>query len=387
MMLRVLEVARATARSFDEPWGQLGIRSIRVPYDQVLEVINSPASSKLIVDAVVIRGDFLLPETGNPAPIDDLINLGRSIRDLPDTTAMFDGKKWKSVPIIMISTRFARDDDQAALDFEQNDAVPEEDEAGIIVAHDGNNYGADVIKKRVEAYREAVLSDLDNMGFMVRYDRGRYNVAPALRSREELESRYYFGPADRRSSDLVIVHRDNFGIQIEVEELEALINRADVSERELQDFFEAHPYFLSAMHTALPQVRLAKHDGSLLIPDFILKPIVAQQRDSRWEVLDLKLPQVKLIAGKGSRAKLSSKVMDAIRQLRDYKEHFEDPSHTREIDTLLGHPLKRPKLGVLIGRLANTDPEALEREQEYQADVRVVTYDEILEQQQSLLNA
>lgn len=152
---------------------------------------------------------------------------------------MFDGKKWKSVPIIMISTRFARDDDQAALDFEQDDGVPEEGEADIIVAHDGNNYGANVIKKRVEAYREAVLSDLDNMGFMVRYDRGRYNVAPALRSREELESRYYFGPADRRSSDLVTVHRDNFGVQIEVEELEVLINRADVSERELQNFFGA----------------------------------------------------------------------------------------------------------------------------------------------------
>lgn len=85
-----------------------------------------------------------------------------------------------------------------------------------------------------------------------------------------------------------------------------------------------------------------------MIPDFILKPIVAQQRDSRWEVLDLKLPQVKLLAGKGSRAKLSSKVMDAIRQLRDYKEHFEDPAHAREIDSVLGHALKKPKLGVLI---------------------------------------
>jgi hypothetical protein len=269
MMLRVLEVARATARSFDERWGQLGIRSARVPYEQVLEVINSPASSELIVDAVVIRGDFLLPETGNPAPIDDLINLSRRIRDLPDTAAMFDGKKWKSVPIIMISTRFARDDDQTELEFDRDDGAPEEDEADIIVAHDGNNYGADVVKKRVEAYREAVLSDLDNMGFVVRYNRGRYTVAPALRSREELESKYYFGPTDRRSGDLVTVHRDNFGVQIEVEELEMLINRPDVSERELQCFFEARPHFLSAMHTVLPQVRLSKYDGGLLIPDFI----------------------------------------------------------------------------------------------------------------------
>jgi hypothetical protein len=34
-------------------------------------------------------------------------------------------------------------------------------------------------------------------------------------------------------------------------------------------------------------------------------------------------------------------------------------------------------MGVLIGKLANTDVEALEREQQYLADVRIVTYDEI----------
>jgi hypothetical protein len=37
----------------------------------------------------------------------------------------------------------------------------------------------------------------------------------------------------------------------------------------------------------------------------------------------------------------------------------------------------------LIGRLANTDVELLEREQQYQAGVRIVTYDEILLRQQT----
>ena len=78
--------------------------------------------------------------------------------------------------------------------------------------------------------------------------------------------------------------------------------------------------------------------------------------------------------------------MDAIRQLRDYKEHFERPDHAGQIASLLGYSLKRPQLGVLIGKYANTDTEALEREQQYCADVGIVTYDEILEQQQLLLN-
>lgn len=272
MMLRVLEVARATARSYDERWGQVGIRSLRVAYDRVFEVIHSPASSELIVDAVVIRGDSLDTETETPAPIEDLTALSRRIRDLPENVAMFDGKKWRSIPIvtISISTRHARDHGPDGPDFVQDDETPETVEADFVEAHDGNNYGANAIKERVEAYRAAVLSDLDNMGFVVRYERGRYTVAPALKSREKLESKYYFGPADKRPSSLVTVHRDNFGVQIEVEELEALINRADVSERELQEFFEEHPHFLSTHHTALPQVRLPTDDGGLLIPDFIL---------------------------------------------------------------------------------------------------------------------
>jgi Domain of unknown function (DUF4263) len=387
MLIRVLEIAGAAARSYAERWGRLGIQCVRISYDQALQVIHAPASSQLTFDAIVMRADTL-EFTEAQTLFGDVYAFFFDIRDLPPNMAMFDGKKWRSIPIVILK-HFFRDHFRRE-DFDRDErAYLEHDEyaTSTVDPHDENNYGADLIREKVTAYRQAVMSDLDNMGFIVRYERGRYTVASAFESREELESRYYFGPADKRRPTLVTVHRDNFGVQVEVEELESLINRPDVSEPELQKFFEAHPHFLSATHTLLPHVRLAKHDGALLIPDFILKPIVAQQRDSRWEVLDLKLPQVKLLAGRGTRAKLSSKVMNAIRQLRDYKEYFEHPDHVREIDALLGHPLKRPKLGVLIGRLANTDTEVLEREQQYLADVKIVTYDEILEQQQSLIGS
>ena len=174
-------------------------------------------------------------------------------------------------------------------------------------------------------------------------------LGPALRTRKELEGKYYFGPADQRPQGFTTVHRDNLGIQLEVEQFEALINLPDVEEKQLQEFFEQHPHFLSEGHTPLAHIRLPAKDGSVLIPDFILKPIVAQKRDSKWEVLDLKLPQEKLLAGRGSRARLSSSVMKAIRQLRDYHENIRDPDHSREIEALLGHRLKYPTLGVLRG--------------------------------------
>jgi hypothetical protein len=167
-----------------------------------------------------------------------------------------------------------------------------------------------------------------------------------------------------------------------VDQFEALINREDVREQELQLFFEEHPHFLSTLHTPLPHVRLRNRHGKLLVPDFVLKPIVAQQRDSRWQVLELKLPQERLLAHRGSRRQLSANVMSAIAQLRDYREHFEH-ADADEIANVLGHPVKRPRLGVLIGRLANVDVEALEEQQRYLTDVKIVTYDEILEERQA----
>jgi hypothetical protein len=79
-MIKVLEIARSTARSYDERWGSRGIHVIRVSYDRAFEVINSPATSELIVDLVVIRGDYVDPETGRPEPMGDLIALNRRIR-------------------------------------------------------------------------------------------------------------------------------------------------------------------------------------------------------------------------------------------------------------------------------------------------------------------
>jgi hypothetical protein len=384
MMLRVLELARTYSTPYAERWGELGIESTRAIYDYILDLVRGPPVPGFVFDAIVIRLGRLNASDELEVTVEDGVALTRAIRELPAHIAMFDGKKWNAIPVILLSNIQAGDDTRREL-YDDREPPDVSDEVDIVHPHDGNNYGADAIRASIEEYREAVLSDLDNVGFVVRYERGRYSIMPALKSNNEIESRYYFWPPDRRPASLVTVHRDNFGIQLEVEEFESLINRPDVSEPELQSFFESHPHFLSMSQTPIPHVRFKKRDGTVLIPDFILKPVAAQQRDSRWDVFELKLPQAKLLAGKGSRKRLSSQVMKAIRQLRDYKEYFEHPDHAQEIHALLGHALKRPRLGVLIGQLANTDVEALEQEQQYLADVKIVTYDEILEQQQSLL--
>jgi hypothetical protein len=166
-------------------------------------------------------------------------------------------------------------------------------------------------------------------------------VGPALKPRNELSGRYYFGPADQRARGFTTVHKENFAVQAEIEAFEALINRENLREPELQQFFETHPHFLSEEHTPLSQVRLPRADGRVLIPDFILKPLFTQQDDSKWRVLELKLPSAKLLSGKGPRRRLSSRVMEAIAQLREYKKYLEDSAQTDGVENLLGHALKR----------------------------------------------
>jgi hypothetical protein len=78
--------------------------------------------------------------------------------------------------------------------------------------------------------------------------------------------------------------------------------------------------------------------------------------------------------------------MKAINQVKDYRDYFENPAHADAVASSLDHPLKHPKLGVLIGRSpAAAEVEALETAQAREPGVRVVTYDEILETQKQLI--
>lgn len=386
MSLKILVAAEGEAARYRERWNRNGIRCVAVGFRNVMNLIHAPASADTVFDAIAFcgeddpDGEADTSEMGTP---EDALAIATAIRLLPASVAMFDGKQWRSIPIIVVCPFELHSRARSWMDESRSSLLADVE---LFSPTDSNNFGGSRIKELVEDYRAAVLSEFDNLGFIVHHERGRYVVGPALKSHKELEGRYYFGPADKRPKGFVTVHKDHFGIQVEVEKFEALINKQDVREQELQQFFEDHPHFLSETHTPLSQVRLSKNDGSVLIPDFILKPIFAQQRDSQWELLELKLPKEGLLSGKGSRKKLSSQVIAAMRQLRDYKEHLQEGSHAREVAAVLGHPLRYPRLGVLIGRLANTDAEALDRELDYQADVRIVTYDEILDRQQAQID-
>ncbi len=239
---------------------------------------------------------------------------------------MTDGRKWNSLPFIAVLS--------AALIDTQ---IPQSLDISVLMERPRPELTLTEIERIFQEYRERLLDELDNLGLLVSYDHGRYRVGPALTPRErQAEGAFYYGPADQSGSRVgkyYTVDRDVYGIQYEVEKFEALINTPKVSERQLQEFFVEHPHFLVATRLlqALPHVPLKDSSGKLLIPDFVLKPIVAAQRDSNWEILDLKLPQAKLLAGPRDHGRFSRDVLQAITQVKDYKDYFGDPANSETI--------------------------------------------------------
>ncbi len=305
----------------------------------------------------------------------------KELRSLQNFQAMKDGRKWAAVPFVMIVNHLFN-----------REGIRETVDANVTDISGDYTKNLNDIREIVSDYWQRLLGELDNLGLIITYEQGRYRVGPGLAARDEgLESALYYSPADRKQGTqdkYFTLNRDVLGIQYEIELFEALINSPDVQELDLQRFFEENPHFLAPtkLMQPLPHVSLVDNCGKVLVPDFVIKPIVAAQRDSNWQVLDLKHPQAKLLAGRSNHKRFSQDVMKAINQVKDYKDYFENPAHASVVTESLGQPLRHPRLGVLIGRMpTNSDMEPLENAQAREPEVRIVTYDEILETQKQLV--
>jgi hypothetical protein len=162
-----------------------------------------------------------------------------------------------------------------------------------------------------------------------------------------------------------------------VEEFDSLINRSDVSEYDVQKFFEAHPSFLlgSQYHRLHSQVALTSDTGTKLIPDFFAERVGTTFAD----IIELKKPSEKLVSGSGSRRGMAVSVTRALSQLREYRNYFDDISRRREFHRRYGFEAFRPAIIVVIGR-SSSYLDQLERisiEDEYK-HLQLLTYDDIL---------
>lgn len=159
--------------------------------------------------------------------------------------------------------------------------------------------------------------------------------------------------------------------------LEDLINQPDVGEQELQEFFERHPHLLAGVDYGRvePHPRLERLDQGVLIPDFMLEP----KSGGFADILDLKKPNTKIVAGKTDRLRPSAAISEAAAQLREYRAWFDEPTHREEFRDRYKMTAYKPSVVVVIGRDPTADPYELKRLwEELPPKTSVLTYDDLL---------
>jgi Shedu protein SduA, C-terminal len=327
-----------------------------------------------------------------------MVNLIELLRALPPQCAMPDGRRWSGVPVVIyglfwwpseVVDLFGIKDERSEKPHTKLEAKMVELRVGfdLLVTDDPVDRIWNLILNEVAAYETQLLAEFDGLGFMIIEDYGRFSVRAAVRHCSGASALYY-GGADQRAGHLRAIARDGLGLDYEIDYFESLINRPDVDESQLQSFFVSHPYFLTMRYwsSAIAHPRFARDGPGSIVPDFVLTPLYAarQPRDSEWQLLELKRPQHRLLSGGADRRRLSAQVCAGLRQLRDYRDYFVDQRNRPEVARVLGQPIKRPQLGLLIGRDHDIDDvQTLDVEQDLQR-VRIVTYDEILDRQRAL---
>jgi hypothetical protein len=177
---------------------------------------------------------------------------------------------------------------------------------------------------------------------------------------------------------IYVVSSETLALQSAVEELESLMNDLNAKEKDFQDFFERHRDFIhnDEYKDAHPHIVLSSNEDKQLIPDFVLEPV---DSSSLCDILELKLPSVKVFVLKKNRMHFSAAVTEACAQLRMYAEFFdEEKNRVAFQNTYPGLRAYKPKMFVIIGRQGKIDPLIRRGIESDLPNITLRTYDEIL---------
>jgi hypothetical protein len=354
-----------------------------MPIERVASYLHfDPSSALALIDAIICSADTDLFTYGSDMhalelnfPLEQALKLARDVRDLPQNCAMRDGRKWRSIPFIIF---------RHIADYWTALEAQEDTHANIIFTPYSHPIVAlDQIQGIVDGYQERVLDDYRNLGILVRFENGHAQIRPALRKKDpNAESEYYYAPADRRrNKDWVTVKRDDQGLRHDVELFYQLID-TNASETQMHLFFEQHPAFLMEARMGIP----ISHSPNFVVPkdwkpDFAFSPILGPQDDRMIELLELKGPSEKTLT-RGIHRGFSAKVKSAIDQVRDYDHYLRDPANIQAVLRAFGYLPDSSKLAVLIGRTPGNEVDSkIFMQRQGQIDVKVITYDEILQTQ------
>jgi len=347
-----------------------------LPPDRLPSYLRLSSAGLAHIDAIVCNADTE-PEGPRLFMLEKAATIANQVADLPEYIAQRDGRKWKMIPFIIIGQK------KTYFEF-----VPPLNglHACIIKPNPYTDGLLRSIQEKVDTYCDRLMQEYENRGMLVRIVSGRTQISPALKRKKKYEeSEYYYVAADRRKlrrNKWLTVMRDNTGIRADVTMLEQLIN-TNANEQEMQRFFEEHPAILMQAQLGIPIAHPSLSSPSRNVLDFAMTPILGGQDGDSVDLLELKGPNAKLLNNAKLHRGISVALHRAIDQVKDYGRYLSDPLNAIRVIKKLGYLPSTPKLAVLIGRDHKDDAEdeLYKLRMSEQVNVKVITYDQILEGQ------
>jgi hypothetical protein len=325
------------------------------------------------------------------------VNLAKDIRSLPDWVSMLNGTRWNGIPIALLL-----DDDEIA------DYVAADPSLRSMIVCSTRRFSVSYyeytdpwiqIYDRLDdaAYQNAMerVDQMQSVGHRVEVRDGRWlrMLPPPLRTRNgtlaEIETQLYNGRADqliRRSRrdddwdgrDVLLIERE--GVSGDLDGFEHLVGHAH-NESEMQHFYGQRPYMLGAgafETTAHPQFWPLETKRPTP-PDFVQHSCNDAIVPKPGRVVEIKTPKTRLLTKTGLDWHFASRAVAGLAQARRYSTHAKEPKYRAQMEAIFGEAPRRVEKMLIVGTAANHGREELDRVREYDQDVLVRGFDEMLD--------
>jgi hypothetical protein len=359
------------------------------PLDKIVEACEHAAFGDGGTDLAL-----LIHSSPTARGIDSPARVLKKLRGLSDHFVFRSTVKAKSLPVLVI----AKDTELPGGDLV---ALNSMDWVKIIDPAAGGAHLITAIKKIVFDWRTDLLRELECVGYAVVIGpTGHLDVKPTFKVTKEkdVEGEILKGPVPLtalQKAKYLVLSSDVFKAGEAYRQLAYLVDHFRGIARQLktkpeevfQRFFNNNRevLFPNSFAQLFPKPRLVipEDKNKWLEPDFVVEPRVSARLGTRWEILDLKLPDVPVVRGSKFHQTFTSDIFKAFQQLDDYHNFFsrDDKEAKDELFKHFAHHPKNPKRAVLIGRSATQYQEAFDKASRTFPSVEVITYDEILNQQ------
>jgi hypothetical protein len=288
------------------------------PMERITSVIETVGKSGGKIDAVVLD-----QQVSMSPPSTDPVLVARTIRRLNERLSFVGAVRARTVPIVAVVESWALGTYDDIQWFNVLDPTVFRQHPEMLMAE---VFGA------IAGWRQSLLQELEYVGYAVTMDpTGQLDVSHALvrRRREGEILTDEASSGSLRAEQYLILAQDvlqEFGPYLKLRHLlnsyrEIANAQRTKPEAVFQRFFEEHPHLIRRdlfdRHWAQPSLRVPGDSQEYLQPDFVLRPRVGAEIGTKWQILDLKLPDDPVVVSRGFHATLSSKLTRAVQQLQD----------------------------------------------------------------------